>query len=329
MDSSAHQNRSMRKLSEARWTFLTAALLAASCAESSERPALPERPRASASSAFWSTWGDGAAELSSYRGTVSRYGAPRPAEQVLVYVTEPLDRATSIKDDEAPRERRVQVLKLNSMLRFQTGIYPYSVMTSVFAPVDSYFSERFAPVKITTTAQEWCGHVFAGVWPGSDRFFARGLSYFASEGERDETVEVPEGALYEDALLVQLRELDGPFAGAGDWSGSLVPALWRARRDHVPLRPVAATITRARVALPEGEVTRFTLRAGAYERVFEVETSGARRVLGWTSSEGEEMRIVATERMPYWELNDPGEEAARERIGLPREAAPGLVAPAP
>ncbi|UJR78643.1 hypothetical protein [Sandaracinus amylolyticus] len=290
-------------------------LLLASCGAAPERPSFPARPRRTASSEFWARWGDGLAELSTYRGTVSRYGEPRPAEQVLVYVTEPLDRDTLIKDDDAPRDRRVQVLKLNSMLRFQTGIYPYGVMTSVFAPVDAYYAERFAPAKITMSAQEWCGHVFAGVWPGQGTFFARGLSYFASEGERDELVHVGEGALYEDALPIQLRELDGDFAGGGDWSGMLVPSLWRARRDHTALAPVRATITRSR----EADVTRFTLRAGDYERVFEVEATGAKRILGWTTNQGESMRVVATDRMPYWELNQVGEESARERIGLPRD----------
>jgi hypothetical protein len=134
---------------------------------------------------------------------------------------------------------------------------------------------------------------------------------------------LPAGTLYEDALLIQLRELDGPFAGGGDWEGTLVPSLWRLRRDHAPLAGVAATIMRA----TEGEIVTFTLRAGDYERVFEVEAGGARRVLGWRTSDGDQLGIVATERLPYWELNDPGEETERERIGLDPASAPGMLAP--
>lgn len=309
-----------------RVTFLLGVLgllvASASCGGASpERPTLPPRPRAAASSEFWDRWGDGLAELSSYRGTVTRYGEPRAAELVLVYVTEPLDRATLIKDDDAPPESRVQVLKLNAALRFQTGIYPYSVMTSVFAPVDRYYEHRFTPAKITMSAQEWCGHVFTALWPGQDRFASRGMSYFASEGERDESVEAPEGAIYEDALAIQLRELDGPFAEGADWEGTLVPSIWRARQAHVPLRPGPATIAREQ----EGDVIRFTLRAGDLERVYEVEAGGQRRLLGWRASDGEEMRIVATERLAYWTLNRPGDESARERIGLPREVGDGLL----
>jgi len=60
------------------------------------RASLPARPHGRATAAFWQHWGDGLAELSGYRATVMRYGAPREAEIVLVYVTEPLDRATLV-----------------------------------------------------------------------------------------------------------------------------------------------------------------------------------------------------------------------------------------
>src|SRR5690242_4656374 len=140
-------------------------------------PELPARPGAYASRAFWATWGDGRAELSGYAGRVSRYGELREAETVLIYVTEPHDRRTWIKSDDVAAPNRVSVLKLNQSVKFITGIYPYSILTSIFAPVDGYFGERFGPAKITMSAQEWCGHVFAGVWPGRDRYLESVISY--------------------------------------------------------------------------------------------------------------------------------------------------------
>jgi hypothetical protein len=277
------------------------------------RPALPERPARRASGAFWEAWGDGRAELSGYRVRTPRYGALRDAEVVLVYVTEPLDRRTLIKDDAVPPEHALPVLKLNVSMRFQTGIYPYSILTSVFSPVDAYFEERFAPVKITLTAQEWCGHVFDALWPGRDAFVERSFSYFASDGEVDAHVEVPLGTLYEDALYIQLRELDGPFAGGGDWRGSLVPSLWGARKAHVPPRPVNASITRE----DGGDVVRFVLRHGDVERRFEVEKGGAHRILRWSASDGETAELLRTARLPYWNLNGVGDERWREELGLP------------
>jgi len=251
--------------------------------------------------------------MSSYDAVVSRYGDPRPAELVLVYVTEPMDRRTWIKDDDVGGADRVEVLKLNVSLKFQTGIYPYSILTSVFAPVDAWRSERFSPVKISLSAQEWCGHVFHAVWPGADRFVERRFSYFADEGERTSAVPLTGDVLFEDALLVQLRELDGPFAGGRDWRGSLVPSLWGARKSHVAARPVPATIARTAA---DG-VTRFELRAGDHRATYEVETAAPHRVTSWTTSEGDRARIRKTARLAYWEMNHPGDERMRAEIGLP------------
>jgi len=189
-------------------------------------------PRRGASSAFWEHWGDGRAELSSYRMRTVHYGEPREGELVLIYVTEPHDRRTWIKDDDASERHRVEVLKLNASQKFLTGIYPYSVMTSVFSPVADWGGARFRPTKITMSSQEWCGNYHQQVWPGRGEVRSLNLSYFAGEGEQISEKETPEGALYEDALLIQLRELDGPFAEGGDWEGWLVPSLWDQRRGH-------------------------------------------------------------------------------------------------
>jgi hypothetical protein len=300
---------------------------------------LPAQPRAGASETFWEWWGDGRAELSGYRMRVTRYGAPREAELALIYVTEPHDRRTWIKDDDVGAPHRVEVLKLNQMVEFLTGIYPYSVMTSTFAPVEPFGDERFQPVRIVHQVQEWCGAYSRLIWPGPERFRSLRLSYFAHGGERIREVDAPPGTLYEDALLVQLRELDGPFAGGGDWEGMLVPELWRLRTGHRGTDPVPATIRRgdAERTLAGGEtvpVTRFTLEAegtsGTYLRVFDVERGAPRRVLAWTTSTGEEAELLATERLPYWELNRPGDESYREALGLsPRGSLPPATGDAP
>jgi hypothetical protein len=283
---------------------------------SSRFPSFPARPRAGASQGFWAHWSDGRAELSGYRATVNRYGELRPAEVVLVYVTEPMNRRTWIKDDDAAVHERVVVLKLNASLKFQTGVYPYSVLTSVFSPVERYRDEAFAPVKLSLSVQEWCGHVFQALWPGDDHFVSQTMSYFASEGETREEVRTPPGTLYEDALLLQLRELDGPFAGGRDWRGTIVPSLWSSRRAHRALRPVEASITRSTAERDGTPVTRFTLRYADVTRSYDVERALPHRVVAWSASDGEEARILGTERLPYWQLNRNGDERERRRFGL-------------
>ncbi len=281
------------------------------------------RPRAGASSRFWQQWGDGKAELIGYDVITPRYGHLRSAEVAMIYVTEPFSRRTLIKDDSAQGDDRMDVLKVNVSEKFLTGVYPYSVMTSTFCPTDAIRAERFSPAKIALSAQEWCGHVYLGVWPDERAFALRGMSYFASEGDTDDRVECPDNCLYEDALLVQLRELDGPFNNGRDWEGSLVPALWRNRRSHQPLVAEPARITRREL---DANVTRFQLEAGAFSKRFDVEKAGDKRIVAWQSSDGGRGRILRSTRMPYWQLNGPGDEARRAEFGLDGRLQP-VIAP--
>ena len=296
------------------------AFLGCGCAVPGFAAAKPEAyPPEPASPAFWDGWAHGAAELSTYRLTTPRYGELRSGTAVLVYVLEEMDRETWIKNDRdaVPEDRRTVVMKLNHAMQFQTGVYPYNVMTSVFSPVGVLGRERFAPTRIVLTSQEWCGQVYHRVMPRADRFESEMRSYFSSEGERSRNVSTRPYALYEDALLIQLRELDDPFAGGGDWSGDLVPSLWQMRRSHRPLAPVPAAIERSDATLEDGTpVTRFDLRYDGFSRTFDVEQSWPRRVLRWATSEGELAELVATERLRYWEKNAEGDEAYRERFGL-------------
>lgn len=287
-------------------------------------------PRVPASQAFWAAWSHGEAEVATYRVTEPRYGQPRDGVAVLIHVLEEHDRRTWIKDDRGavPDEHKAVVMKLNHTLQFQTGVYPYSVMTSVFAPVGGIGRERFAPTRIVFTAQEWCGQVFQRLLPDATGFAEELRSYFSAEGEVDRRTETAPYALYEDALFIQLREPDGAFAGGGDWEGEVVPSLWRRRKAHEPLTARPAAITRSEAVAEDGTpVTRFVLRFRAApegalpiapERAvtFDVEKAAPRRILGWSTTEGERATLVGFARLPYWQLNKEGDEAVRARIGL-------------
>ena len=275
-----------------------------------------------ASKAFWKHWSDGRAEVTGYRTQEHRYGHLRSGTTVLIYVTEEVDGRTWVKDDRGnvPAKHKRAVLKLNRVQTFRTGIYPYRVMTSIFAPVNGGDAgpgrERFSPAKISHTAQEWCGHVFLQLKPWSTHYRSELHSYFGGEGDRKERVSTSANTLYEDALLIQLRELDGPFAGGGNWSGELVPSLWASRKSHKPLRPVRATITRTQASLKGVPVTRFRVQRGAYWKVYDVERASPRRVLAWRDKNGATGQLLKTARLPYWRLNTPGAESHLTKLGL-------------
>lgn len=124
-------------------------------------------------------WYNGDAEITSYELTQARYGELRNGKAVMIFVTEPFSPASFTKADKHYRNN-VPVLKLNFTKNFETGIYPYSMMTSTFYPVDG----SSASLKISSSSQEWCGQTYVEMHNnGRLKFDVR--SYF--EGENMKT----------------------------------------------------------------------------------------------------------------------------------------------
>ena len=184
--------------------------------------------------------------------------------------------------------------------------------------MDHWRKERFAPAKITLSAQDWCGHVYGSVWPSDQSYLHQLNSYFASEGEKRAVVPVKGEHLYEDALLIQLRELVEPFNQGKAWKGYVVPSLWRNRKKHRSLQPRLATITRKQVTQNSLQATQFTLRYTnlGFTQTYTVEAKGARRMLRLTNSDGETMTLNKSMRLPYWNLSSPSDSAYRKQLGL-------------
>src|SRR5688500_17809876 len=99
-----------------------------------------EKPNDRASAKVYETgefktyWHAGKAEINSYELSQSRYGEKRDGRAVLIFVTEDFSKKNHVKFDH-PEEAvlgKVNVLKLNFTKNFTTGIYPYSMMLSVF-----------------------------------------------------------------------------------------------------------------------------------------------------------------------------------------------------
>lgn len=271
---------------------------------------------------FWKHWGDGQAEMNGYRLVQPRYGATRAGQAVLIYVTEDFTETTRVKADPGKHPARdvFPVLKLNAVRQFRTGVYDYSLMTSVFARV----GRTFTPAKVSFTGQDWCGQVYHHVTPRAGRVAGLFHSYFDGEADGVDDLPMPEGGVFEDALPILLRAWAGEFVAPGaSREVPLLPALQRARLDHKPLAWTTATITRAAtvapVAVPAGRIDawRYTVReAGGRESTWDVEAAPPYRLLRWTAPGGELAELLGTDRMPYWQMNGPGGEQARKRFGL-------------
>lgn len=283
---------------------------------------------------FDARWRDGRAEIDGYRLRVDRYGTPRTGRAVAIYVTEPLSAATHVKLDDvasAKPDDVLDVLKLNLVRSFQTGIYDYHTMLSLFVT-----ARDFVPVKVAFSSSEWCGQVYEQMDFRDGRVSAEYRSYFEGESGQQKLA-VPAGALTEDDLFVALRGLRGPYLEPG--ASRQVPFLaspFIRRLAHRPLALGTATIERSTDAAPvtvpagtlradvylvttsDGRVGRFHVERDEPHRIVRWEWSAAlgaaaeRRTLGGLDA-GE---LTGSSREPYWRQHDPGDEKILERIGL-------------
>lgn len=282
-------------------------------------------PPAYTRKAFANYWYANQAELTGYTLQQSRYGEVHEGHAVLVFVTEPFsaDQQVKLDNPSAAGEDKVNVLKLNYTKKFLTGIYPYSIMTSVFTPVA--VKERPYSLKTTTTIQEWCGHTYLQLnWQGP-AYGVQGFSYFESEGDIDATVQT---SLLEDELWTRLR-LDPTSIPTG--AVELLPSSMYIRLLH---RPVAAR----RAMISKGDTTVDEV-SSAYLRVFYPEdgrelviyheAAFPYAILGWdevydapawTGNPGElttSARRSGTLKSPYWQQHLNRHRQLRRGLGLP------------
>jgi hypothetical protein len=311
---------------------LAAALLLASLAIGCARAPAPDAGAAAGrgpefGDAFWQRWGDGRGELAGYELDLPRYGALRHGTAVTIFVTETFSNARRVKADPGrhPKRDEFPVLKLNLVQDFPTGIYDYNLMTSAFtalAPVNA--RPRGSPTKVSFSAQEWCGHVYAQVL--FDVRYARytAHSYFDTEADSSASLEMPSDVLSEDALLTWARGFASPLLAPGDSADApLLGSLRQSRLLHQPLLVSRARFKRAAttesVVVPAGKFNAdvYTVAvSGGRTWTFWIEPAEPHRVLMWSCSDGERARLLASERLAYWKLNAPGGEQYLKDLGL-------------
>ncbi len=298
----------MRRLSALVLPFAASTLLAADV-----------QPEPAPKGAWAQHWNRGKAEITTYSLEQARYGAVHPGTAATIFVTEPFSTTEQVKADKAGAES-TQVLKLNLTKNFVTGIYPYSMMLSVFTPVARDSHPR--SLKATVSAQEWCGHTFLQLNLEPDGYRGILRSYFQSEGDRDFNAGA---AMLEDEIWTLIR-----IAPANLPTGptELIPGGLHARLSH---RLPAAEKAIASLA-GEGGTLTYTIQYPDLKRTLAIRfaTAFPHEIAGWEESGpsgfGDSEKILTTravlkERLmiDYWNKNAPAERALRRQLGLAAE----------
>ena len=141
--------------------YLAFFLLLASCGDSKkvEKPVI-DKSSPAYDAAFWKSWSDGQAEVTSYALKYPRYGTMREGTAVSIFVAETMAKSLSVKSDPGVRDKSDEfpVMKLNLIENFQTGIYDYKLMLQSFvALAEVHGRPAGVTAKVAWSSQEWCG----------------------------------------------------------------------------------------------------------------------------------------------------------------------------
>jgi len=239
------------------WLFL---LVIAMMACTKPQP-INDAPHLYETQIFKEYWFAGKAEINSYSLTQSRYGESHEGKAVLIFVTEDFSKTKQVKLDNPPAKEtdKVPVLKMNFTKNFVTGIYPYSMMLSVFTPVS--LNQTPHTIKLSMSSQEWCGQVYSQVNLSSNKYSIRGHSYFELEDEQHLTLKI---TLLEDELWNRIR-LDPENLPEGKIE--LIPGLFYSRLNHVEQDIETAICTKEE----RGEIIFYQITYPEKNRSFTIE----------------------------------------------------------
>ncbi|UII28406.1 hypothetical protein LVD15_08245 [Fulvivirga maritima] len=263
---------------------------------------------------FEEYWYSGKAEVATYQLNQSRYGEERKGNATLIFVTEPFSRYKQVKLDhpEKTGNDKVSVMKLNFIKKFNTGIYPYSLMLSAFSPID--LAKDSSTLKVTMSGQEWCGHVFTQMNLRHNQYQVNTYSYF--ESEADEVFDLDKYIL-EDEIWNRIK-INYHSLPTGKFE--MIPGLFYARLLHQPLsaQPVEATL--------EPTDSTFSYRIKYKDRSLSINFNKEfpHRINSWEETfinlKGETVSTSATfDRMlhiDYWSKNSNKYEYLRDSLHL-------------
>ncbi len=278
---------------------------------------------------FRKYWFSGKGEISRFSLEQARYGEIHKGDAVLVYVTETMNPAKQVKAD-TPGPGDVPVLKLNAVRKFFTGMYPYSVMTSVFSPVDA--QKYPLPLKISASTQEWCGLVYLQMNLRENEFHITSHSYFEKEGDKQFRLQ---NILPEDALWTRLRIAPATLP-QGEFL--LIPSAAYSRFLHRPLKPVRVVGSLNDIenkSLEGVPLVRYEVNFKEVQRTIKIsfEKKFPYRIQQWEDTYPGLSRMAPkalttrairthTIMIDYWNHHDNKDRGLTEKLGLgPRELA--------
>ena len=265
-------------------------------------------------------WSQGKAEINRYALQQSRYRDQHPGEVVMLFVKEDFLTDKQVKNEQYTNPNSVPILKSNSMRTFNTGIYTYDVMTSVFTPYFNPGSPR--TIKISHSSQDWCGQTYTQVNDTPDGYQVTLHSYFEQEADAVTNID---HALLEDEIFCKLR-IDPATLPLGKIKA--IPSLTYFRFMHVPIevREAEATLSAYKGDTFSGQNLKVYRLQYAADHVFEIvfQSQSPFLIEGWKEffpgRDGKPSETIAKRTHTlldnYWAHNNRSDAGLRGELGL-------------
>ena len=267
-------------------------------------------------SLFNAYWYSGKAEIRTYNLIQSRYGELHEGTTTVIFVAQPFLKTKGVKPDNPKNSKdQVQVLKMNLLKKFGTGIYPYSMMLSTFTPLN----ETQGVIKASASGQEWCGHIFSQMNQRKGHYDVASFSYFEEEGDTQFTLPT---VFTEDEIWSRIR-LDYQNLPQGDID--IIPGLYYTRLEQHAFKAEKA---KASLQIHEDE-SIYTVTYPKRQRTLAItfNTVFPHEIVKWEETYADKRapnkRLTTTailnesKNIDYWNYNAEKYKSIRKELGVP------------
>ena len=268
-------------------------------------------------------WTQGKAEVNVYELSQNRYKENHPGTLVSVFVTEDFLVEKQVKNERYTNPNSTWILKNIQLKKFSTGVYDYSLFSSIFTPIDR---EKFSKsLKLSASSQEWCGTIYTQF----NNFYTYDYkvehrSYFEKEGDRNNRIK---RSFLEDEVFTVLR-MNPSFLKKGRFR--LIPSANYIQLKHLQIRTyeVFGGIRTYKETEFKGEkLNEYRLEYPELKRTLRIvfENKAPYKIVGWLESypsafdqkiRTTKVKLKKQKMLPYWSQNSLKDSKLRKELGL-------------
>lgn len=267
-------------------------------------------------------WTQGKAEINVYELSQNRYKDNHPGHAISIFVTEDFLTDKQVKNEYYQNKNSTWILKNIQLKKFTTGIYDYSLFSSVFTPVNRTNFPK--SLKVSASSQEWCGTIYTQFNLNGRDYKAEQRSYFEKEGDVNTSIK---NGILEDEVFTVLR-MNPEFLPTGNFR--IIPAANYVQLKHLKLKAYKAVgSVKAHMGdeFQGDNLHEYRVEFPELQRTLKVvfENKAPYKIVGWLDSfpsafDKKRRTTKATlkkqKMLPYWSQNSLKDVKLRKELGI-------------